>query len=100
MNGSQQLSKREFEKEHVAGQLKTGEHRLNDREYAIVKGLVDSHMDRDRGEHKSIFYSPRGGVTKDEIEEIAETLEKNHANYGLSKSQVSHVKETLLKHVK
>ncbi len=100
MQGSHQLSKKEFEKGHIAGKLKTGENRLNDREYSIVKGLLDQQFDRDHGEHKSIFYSPRGGVSKDEIEMIADTLTENRSDYGISHKQIDHVKNTLLEHVK
>ncbi|MCI0542669.1 hypothetical protein L0Y69_02895 [bacterium] len=100
MHGSQQLSKREFEKGHVAGKLKTGENRLNEREYAIVRGMLNPIFDREHGEKTSIFYSPKGGATKEEIEEMADTLTKYHSEYGISHKQIAHVKDTLLAHVK
>ena len=82
------ITRREWDKE-IAGRLKTGDHKLNDREFSLVEQLVDAHMDSER-------YGERGSVNRKEAGKIISSLRKNREHQGMSEKQIAHVEKSLL----
>lgn len=86
------VSKREF-KELVPNRLLNGDHKLNERQWDHVKATAELLMDKDTPA------SPEGGISKAEVEEFGNYLEKSE-HITFSKEQVERVKSVLLEHIK
>lgn len=86
------LSQHDFDK-YLPNRLTNGDHKITLKQWNHIKDVAQLLMD------KETPLSPRGGITKDEIDELGGYLHKNE-EMKFSAEQIEKVKSLMHEHVK